>query len=611
MLALVASCDGRFGDRDGDPSPPPLQDEADATPPEWELDTKSPALPAPSAPVTPDYGPTVVADPPPPPITGGTLLITRDGKTIVAADPDRDRIWLIDRDAAKLRTEIALRPGDEPGRVAEDDSGRLYVALRRGGAVVTIDAASGVLTARRGVCAAPRGIAYDKSSDSLLVACAGGELVRLPNAPFSEPRTVRVDSDLRDVVATTDGTYVSRFRSSQLLKIDDEGKILKRIVPSNLSAFGGKSSFSPSVAWRTLARPGGGVLMLHQRGKVENVATSTGAYGISCGLVHATVSVIGESNAPVAGGVLGPAVLVVDFAISKNGRDIVAVAPSESRSIFTGQVLLATIGEFTAPGSCSDGGPGGVKSITPSKVTGEATAVALTNDDTVVVQTREPAQVWIGSKAIALPGASRADTGHLVFHTATNARIACASCHPEGGDDGRVWVFEKLGKRRTQSFRGGLLGTEPFHWSGDIENFEQLVKDVFMGRMCGPDLRPDQIAVLARWVDTVPLLPHGKPSDPAAVARGELLFRGNEQGCASCHSGEKLTSNATTNVGTGISLQVPSLRGVGFRAPYLHDGCAPTLFDRFGPCGGGDKHGHTSHLSDAQLQDLVAYLETL
>jgi hypothetical protein len=44
----------------------------------------------------------------------------------------------------------------------------------------------------------------------------------------------------------------------------------------------------------------------------------------------------------------------------------------------------------------------------------------------------------------------------------------------------------------------------------------------------------------------------------------------------------------------------------------MHDGCAPTLADRFGAtCGGGDRHGATSHLMPAQLADLTTYLESL
>lgn len=72
-----------------------------------------------------------------------------------------------------------------------------------------------------------------------------------------------------------------------------------------------------------------------------------------------------------------------------------------------------------------------------------------------------------------------------------------------------------------------------------------------------------------------------------------------------------MTNNQTVDVGTGGRFQVPSLIGVGSRAPYLHDGCAPTLTDRFGACGGGDLHGVTSTLSPADVGDLVAYLKTL
>jgi hypothetical protein len=67
----------------------------------------------------------------------------------------------------------------------------------------------------------------------------------------------------------------------------------------------------------------------------------------------------------------------------------------------------------------------------------------------------------------------------------------------------------------------------------------------------------------------------------------------------------------TLDVGTGGSFQVPSLVGVGWRSPYLHDGRAPDLLDRFNPGVGGDLHGHTSQLSTAQLDDLVQYLQTL
>ena len=112
-----------------------------------------------------------------------------------------------------------------------------------------------------------------------------------------------------------------------------------------------------------------------------------------------------------------------------------------------------------------------------------------------------------------------------------------------------------------------------------------------------------QTQALSGWLNEA-------PADPDAVTRGQTLFQSAEVGCAGCHAGTKLTDNATIDVGTGGAFQVPSLRGVKFRAPYIHSGCAATLADRFGTCGGAN-HGQTSQLTDAQTQDLIAYLETL
>jgi hypothetical protein len=65
-------------------------------------------------------------------------------------------------------------------------------------------------------------------------------------------------------------------------------------------------------------------------------------------------------------------------------------------------------------------------------------------------------------------------------------------------------------------------------------------------------------------------------------------------------------------VGKGEALQVPSLVGVAYRRPLMHDGCAADLRARFNAdCGGGDSHGKTSQLNETQLGDLIAYLETL
>jgi cytochrome c peroxidase len=256
---------------------------------------------------------------------------------------------------------------------------------------------------------------------------------------------------------------------------------------------------------------------------------------------------------------------------------------------------------------------------------GEVVAVAFDGTGELLVQSREPATIQLlggqlaarPSTVIKLSPESRLDTGHAIFHANTGAAIACASCHPEGGEDGRVWSFRPANggppePRRTQSLRGGIAMTAPFHWDGSLPTLDALMSEVFVDRMSGPDLGKAHVTKLAGWLDTVPTLPQlaPPPESAAAVERGRATFA--TAGCATCHAGARMTDNRNQDVGTGRGvLQTPSLSGVVWRAPYMHDGCAPTLLDRFSEACGGTKHGTISRLTAGDLQDLTAYLETL
>ena len=177
------------------------------------------------SPFPPNYGATVAAPVAPPAISGGTLRILAGGQTAVAADPDRDNVYIVDLTTKSVRATIALNPGDEPGRVVADAAGRAHVALRHGGALVSIDTVAGVLLQRRDVCAAPRGLAYDAATDLVHVACSGGELVSLPAAGGNAVRTVTLAGDLRDVVVDGPRLRVSRFLSAELLTVEADGTV--------------------------------------------------------------------------------------------------------------------------------------------------------------------------------------------------------------------------------------------------------------------------------------------------------------------------------------------------------------------------------------------------
>ncbi len=209
---------------------------------------------------------------------------------------------------------------------------------------------------------------------------------------------------------------------------------------------------------------------------------------------------------------------------------------------------------------------------------------------------------------MSLSSISRDDTGHEIFHSNQGGEIACASCHLEGGDDGRTWVFSDVGQRRTPSVLGTVQGTAPYHWDGSQIDLPTLYAHS-LARMNGPDLQTAQENAFTAWLDALPG-PTPSPGDAAAIARGQALFQGSG-GCATCHSGVKLTNNQTVDVGTGQAFQVPPLVGVSARAPFLHNGCAPTLVDAIGACGHAASHGNTAAFSSAQMSDLASYLGSL
>lgn len=639
--------------------------------------------------VPPDMRTPIVAPKPPPAISGGTLLLINGGSIAIAADPDRDRVSIVDLKAHRVKQHVLLQAGDEPGRLALDAAGLVHVVLRGSGDVAALDVAKGAIKSRVHVCNDPRGISYDRGRNELLVACMSGELVAINAADASVTRSQRVADDLRDVVVQDGRVFVSQFRSANLLSLDGAGAVRAKYHPGNVGerlvlgrdALTGSSTlhnFAATVARRTIALPDGRMLILHQRAMTDTVdigdrdegetggddsgddsgdedsggdtgdappsdsgfappaPPGAGGYGSgeSCqSIVQTAVTIVEADGSLVQSRSVAGAVVPVDVAISRDGKIAVANAGLRDNGPFGG-VVGSGPGVIGGPGIVGIGGGVSIFDAKGGEVIeegdigdscaldfqvatpGQPTAVAFTDDGLLVVQSREPAMIVLPSPdaqwMISLGGSSMADTGHDIFHRDSGGGLACASCHAEGGDDGHVWDFRGFGVRRTQSLNIGLRDTAPFHWSGDMPDLTTLMSEVFVKRMSGAPQSPERVEALANWVFQQK---HPSPlraaSDPMAVA-GKQLFESKEVGCASCHNGAAFTNNKTEDVGTGAPFQVPSLVGIAHRAPFIHTGCAATLRDRFDPsCGGGDKHGHTAQLGAADLDALVAYLETL
>ena len=329
------------------PKATPAEDTVTIAPePNVDLCAQAAAIPGPIGPImpgplSPRVGATVSRAVAPPPVSGGTLRVLADGVTAVASDPDRDQIYIVDLEAGRLaRPPITLSAGDEPGRLIEDAAGRVHVALRAGGAVVTLRPATGEILARRAVCAAPRGLAYEGARDLVHVACAGGQLVSLPAAGGEAVRVLDLGrgQDLRDVVVDGPRLRVSRFRAAEILTVEADGSVSARLTPPTVRApqVRGGAAFTPSVAWRTLALPTSGtaradILVLHQRGLDEALPPPIGVgyYGgfdACSAIVHGAVTIVAPDGSARSGPALAGLALAVDAAVSSDGMRLAVVA---------------------------------------------------------------------------------------------------------------------------------------------------------------------------------------------------------------------------------------------------------------------------------------------
>ena len=264
--------------------------------------------------------------------------------------------------------------------------------------------------------------------------------------------------------------------------------------------------------------------------------------------------------------------------------------------------------------------------------------------------------------------------GKRVFYNAADPRmsrdgyVSCASCHIEGGSDGRVWDFSGRGAhggglRNTITIFGRAgLGHGPIHWRADmdeIQDFEILLRTTLQGRGFVSDevfrakgadwvfgapnagLSPELDALaayLATFAKVNPSpyrLPGGRMT--AEALPGKAIFHSPETRCATCHVPPRFTdssldrpdaSNAagavlpfrmhdvgTLSAASGDfrpntlpALDTPTLKGAWETPPYLHDGSAATLMDVIATRNPDDKHGRTSHLTMAEKEQLLAYM---
>lgn len=511
--------------------------------------------------------PVTLADAVPRPTRGGTMVRSRDGARMFAADEDRDLLYVLDIDARALELTVALEDGCWPGRVAEDFGGALHLACQNTGSLVMVDPDVGDVVETARPCANPRGIAMDARTGAQVVACAEGLLATVH--PDGRVDAIDLGLELRDVIDVGLQVRVSTFHAPSVLTVGSMGEIVNQLEP--------QAQWDPwtvGVSPRAV-RSGAGWAMLHQfffHDADEGGHAPRGG-GWDCGgtPTYAVTAVTDDDIEPLTLVINGLPV-AFDVAISPDGALAATVGYTRSGGavVFEHLPLAKTV----------------VPSCTPdywAALDQEPVSVAFDAQGMAWVQTREPGGFvivdpdtrevvdWIdtGGKPIL-------DTGYLLFHRPTDAMAACATCHPEGREDGTRWsLTDDEDRRRTMALDVGLGEGAPFHWPGDMKDIGEIADEVFVNVMGGPVLDTPAREAFERFLFAIPPLNPRRDLDPDAVARGKRRFE--DVGCAECHVGARLTNELTVELGWLGKLQVPSLRGVAYRAPYMHDSRAQTL----------------------------------
>lgn len=592
---------------------------------------------------------------------GSTIALARlgDRKLAIVADADERSVRLLD-----TRTEEELpvtELGGAPSQLVIARDGRVFVGVRDAAEVDVLEQVPGErpslrVTGRIATAEEPVGLALTPDGRTLLVACAWGREVdafetrtlgRVFRAPVArEPRAVVPSADGREA-------YVSHASASVLSVVDlaspDHGVQPVRLEQPD------PTGADAQLAWRqgyALARAEIGIIEPGVTANTGDTTIRTETYGgvgedtlpaeqfdvaiigagagadpgpgealrtmpqlsfTSCLLPRAAaydpagewLLVACEGQDTVWRLDVRPGKNAVGFSAWKTGAEPTGIAiDGERRAAFVWSQRSRTVTSFV------------IDAFHPN---------AEAPDEEGLVRT-----VALGPR---IEASSPEELGRTLFHKTGDTRIsldgrACASCHPEGRDDGLVWATPD-GPRQTPSLAGRLAGTAPYGWNGSRATVKQHVTNT-LRRLGGTGLDRASMDALVAYCMKMQAAPRATlafaVSDPL-VEEGRDVFESSATGCSSCHMSDgTFTDGDRHDVGSRSagdprrSFDTPSLRFVGGTGPYFHDGRYPTLRALLLGCdaGGGEgapsTHkgmGHTAQLSSHELDALEAYLKTL
>ena len=619
------------------------------------------------------------------PTRTSTVALDPDGGRVWSVNPDHDTVTVID---ARRLVKLFERPvGDNPRTLAVAPDGDIWVVNQDDATISVLNGKTGEAshTLDLPYASRPYGIAFAPSSDTAFVTLqAVGRLARVDARTNTVTGIVDISPTPRAMAITADGQrilvtrWISPATHGEVAEVSaDSLTVLRRFtlaadpgpdtavsgrgVPNHLAAItitpDGKRAWIPSKKDNT----GRGLTVSGEPLNFENTVRA----------IVSQVDLTANGEVLSARRDLDNRAMPVAVAFDAQAR-YAFVALQGSNAV---DVLNAADGSLAA--SFDTG-------LTPQGLVVDADGRLfvqnyLSRDVTVydvsALSRGEPVQqIGLIPATEHEPLSPDVLLGKRVFYNAADPRmsrdgyVSCASCHVEGGSDGRTWDFSGRGAHGgglrntiTMHGRAGLLHG-PIHWRADmdeIQDFEILLRTTLQGRgfvsdevfrAKGPDWvfgepnrglsrELDALAVYVASFESVHPSPHRLPGGamtPEAVA-GEAIFHSAETGCATCHMPPQYTDSSLErdrresstlpflmhDVGTLSAtagdfrpntlraLDTPTVKGVWQTPPYLHDGSAATLMDVITTRNPDDRHGKTSHLTTTEKAQLVTYLREL
>lgn len=571
---------------------------------------------------------------------GASLALTAAG--LVVVDPDQGTVSVLDPDTLALRRTVDV--GGEPRAMVPLASGLVVVANYRGGELVLVDAASGTVRARRAVCAGPYGLAEAPDGSFVAVACEWEGAVLAADPTTLTTRALLTGLRRPRAVAVVGASiYAAEFTGGEVTRTTEDGGAASvvSLVPASSPERPALTGMTAALA--TALLPDGDTLWAahllenDSGAALEPAADDYGTVTDGNPKLNPAVTAL-----DVSGGGLAQSSGPVTYAVFDGGARVFN-GPSALASDGAGHLLVAHLGTANVAvldaaatttsarvvGSFAVGaGPSGIAVDVARRLAYVDNAFdgSVSRLDLSTLAPGRPAQLT-RVRAQAPRFSAAALEGRRIFNDAANRHltpagvVACATCHPDGGDDGHVWFIHTakipLKRRRTPHLANAKAGG-PLHWDGAFATLEDLTRRTITDLMAGDGLLVDVAAVRA-FVDELVQAPVGPRRDAAAVERGRAIFASPGAACATCHAPPSfadgklhavLSPESLTTDDAFAAARTPGLAGVFLRAPYFHDGRSPGLEDLLVRPDAA-AHGSVAALTPADRADLVAYLESL